>query len=87
MIATLRDAGFDATSATSSISAIEAPPGSAELQPEKSIRFMEQVVFVPVYPELPERAFHRLLETLSRLENERLGEMDVAVKPREAIGS
>jgi hypothetical protein len=46
---------------------------------------MEQVVFVPVYPELPERAFRRLLETLGRLEDERLGEADVGIEPGETV--
>jgi hypothetical protein len=61
------------------------PPDRPWLRPEKSIRFMEQVVFVPVYPELPEGAFRRLLETLRRLEDERLGEPDVGVEPGETV--
>ena len=85
MIATLRDSGFDATAATSSISAVEAPPDRPWLRPEESIRFMEQVVFVPVYPEPRERAFRRLLETLGRLEDERLGEADVSIEPGETV--
>jgi perosamine synthetase len=62
-IETLRAHGFDATAATSSIAAVEPAPEAA--------RLMEKVVFVPVYPELPERAFRRLLRVL---EDERLGE-------------
>jgi len=85
LIGRLREAGFDATAATSSISAIEAPADRPLLRPEKSIRFMEQVVFVPAYPELSERAFRRLLETLGRLEDERLGEVGVAVEPGETV--
>ena len=83
----LREAGFDATAATSSIAAAEAPPDRPELQPKASIDFMEQVVFVPVYPELPERAFRRLLHTLSRLQDERLGEFRPVREPGEPVRS
>lgn len=64
----LRAAGFDATAATSSIAALEAPPDREEARPDASVLLMEHVVFVPVYPELPDRAFDRLLRTLRRLE-------------------
>jgi perosamine synthetase len=60
----LRDAGFDATAATSSIAAIEPPRDRPDLQPKAAARLMASVVFVPVYPELPERAFRSLLRTL-----------------------
>jgi dTDP-4-amino-4,6-dideoxygalactose transaminase len=85
LIETLRNAGFDATAATSSIASINPPSDRPELRPEESIRLMEQVVFVPVYPELPERAFGRLLETLSRLEDERLGKVGVGIEPSQPI--
>jgi perosamine synthetase len=83
----LREAGFDATAATSSIAAIEAPPARPELQPKASTDLMERVVFVPVYPELPERAFRRLLQMLSRLEDERLGEVRPVGEPGEPVRS
>ena len=83
----LREAGFDATAATSSIAAVEAPQDRPDLEPRGSIDFMNQVVFVPVYPELPERAFRRLLETLPRLEDERLGEVRPVDEPREPVRS
>jgi len=86
-IETLRQAGFDATAATSSIAAVEAPPDRPELQPKDSIDFMEHVVFVPVYPELPERAFRRLLQTLSRLEDDRFREVGPLGEPGEAVRS
>jgi perosamine synthetase len=72
----LREHGFDATAATSSIAAIEPAPEAA--------RLMEKVVFVPVYPELPERAFRRLLRVL---EDELLGEGRAAVEPAESVGA
>jgi hypothetical protein len=64
----LRAAGFDATAGTSWIVALEPPPGREELRPDVSALLMEHVVYVPVYPELPDRAFDRLLRTLRRLE-------------------
>jgi dTDP-4-amino-4,6-dideoxygalactose transaminase len=87
MIEALRRRGFDATAATSSISAIQAPPSHPELEPASSRRFMEQVVFLPVYPELPPRAFGRLLATIAELENERLGEGRVAGEALEPVRS
>jgi hypothetical protein len=73
-IGILREHGFDATAATSSIAAIEPARDSA--------RLMQQVVFVPVYPELPDRAFRRLL---SVLEDERLGEGGLPLEAAESI--
>ena len=70
----LRANGFDATAATSSIVALEPAPEAA--------RLMEKVVFVPVYPELPERAFRRLLEVL---EDEGLGEGRAALEAVEPV--
>jgi len=84
-IAALRAAGFDATAATSSISAVDPPPGRPERQPQSSGRLMGNVVFVPVYPELPERAFRRLLGMLSELEDERFGEGGSALEPVESV--
>jgi perosamine synthetase len=81
----LRNAGFDSTAATSSIAALEAPPGHRHIRPESSVRLMERVVFVPVYPELPDRAFAPLLQTLVRLEDERLGEGRPFLEAREAV--
>ena len=86
-IETLRQAGFDATAATSSIAAVEAPSDRPDLQPKDSIDFMEHVLFVPVYPELPERAFRRLLQTLSRLEDDLLREVRPLGEPGEAVRS
>ena len=53
----------------------------------RSAEVAEQVVFVPVYPELPERAFRRLLHTLSRLQDERLGEFRPVREPGEPVRS
>lgn len=75
-IDTFRRHGFDATAATSSIAALEPAPEAA--------RLMEKVVFVPVYPELPDRAFRRLLGVL---EDERLGEGGVVLEASEPVGT
>jgi perosamine synthetase len=81
----LRAAGFDATAATSSIAAIDAPDHRPELRPEASIRLMEHVVFVPVYPELPDRVFARLIKTLAGLEDDGLGETRAGLESVEAV--
>ena len=70
----LRANGFDATAATSSIAALDPAP--------QAVRLMEKVVFVPVYPELPERAFRRLLGVL---QDERLGEGGFALEAVESV--
>jgi perosamine synthetase len=81
----LREAGFDATAATSSIAAIDAPPDRRDLQPQAAIELMEHVVFVPVYPEMPERAFRRLLRALADLEDEGLRKAGAALEARESV--
>jgi hypothetical protein len=55
------------------------------MRPDASARLMAYVVFVPAYPELPDRAFARLLRTLGRLEDEGLGEGRVGAEPLEAV--
>jgi perosamine synthetase len=57
-IAALRAAGFDATRATTSITAVGSPP------PPRAAELMERVVFVPAYPELPRDAVARLRRVL-----------------------
>jgi perosamine synthetase len=62
-----RAAGFDVTTATTSIAAVPPPDDRADLRPDAAMRFMEEAVFLPVYPELPEPAFRRLVEVMNRL--------------------
>ena len=57
LILALRRQGFDASRATSNIAAVRAPGFS---EPEAAIRMMSKVVFLPVYPEIPEKALRRL---------------------------
>jgi perosamine synthetase len=60
----LRDEGFDASRATSALVAVPAPPGRPEADPVAARRMLERIVFLPVYPELPDRALRRLLQTM-----------------------
>jgi perosamine synthetase len=66
LVATLREAGFDATRATTSITAIAPPAGSRFRPPTAATRLMDAVVFVPAYPELPPRARDALVAALRR---------------------
>jgi perosamine synthetase len=84
LIARLREEGFDATAATSSIATVPAPHDRPEFAPAGSRRLMERVVFLPVYPELPQRAFRRLLDVL-QLEDDFLGEGDAGLEPAEPV--
>jgi perosamine synthetase len=52
--------GFDASRVTSSIAPVPAPPDLPRLVPEDANRMMSHLVFLPVYPELPEEALDRL---------------------------
>jgi hypothetical protein len=45
---------------TSSIAPVPAPPDLPRLAPEEANRMMSHLVFLPVYPELPEWALDRL---------------------------
>jgi perosamine synthetase len=60
LIEALRAAGFDATRATTSIGAVGSPP------PPRAAALMENVVFVPAYPELPRSAVERLRGVLAK---------------------
>jgi perosamine synthetase len=55
LVADLRRHGLDASRATSSIAAAEAPTGRAS--PAEASLMMSGIVFLPVYPELPSDAF------------------------------
>jgi perosamine synthetase len=52
LVSALRVRGFDASQATSNIAPVPAPPGL--LAPEEANRMMSRVVFLPVYPEIPD---------------------------------
>ena len=52
LVSALRVRGFDASRATSNIAPVPAPPDL--LAPEEANRMMSRVVFLPVYPEIPD---------------------------------
>jgi len=64
LIGRLRAAGFDASPATSALAAVPAPAGRPEADPVGARRMLTGLVCLPVYPELPEAAFRRLLEVV-----------------------
>jgi dTDP-4-amino-4,6-dideoxygalactose transaminase len=61
LVAALRNAGFDAATATSSIAAVG---GSGA--PRIAQELMSRIVFLPVYPELPAGELDRLVEAVER---------------------
>ncbi len=66
LVARLRQQGFDASTATSALVALPAPDGRREADPVAARRILERIVFLPVYPELPERELRRLLDVVLR---------------------
>jgi hypothetical protein len=64
LISGLRKTGFDASRATSNIAPVLAPPDLPEMAPAEAIRMMSGLVFLPVYPELPQEAADRLLNAV-----------------------
>lgn len=60
LIAALRRAGFDAASATSSITSVSPPLDRPDLRPKDAERTLGGVVFLPAYPELSDRELVRL---------------------------
>lgn len=65
VIASLRRAGFDAATATSSIATVTPPPDRPDLAARAAERMVDGVVFLPVYPELREREVEHLLTAIA----------------------
>lgn len=63
----LRPAGFDASPATTALAAVPAPAERPEADPVEARRLLTRMVCLPVYPELPEPAFRRLLEVVGSM--------------------
>ena len=61
----LRDEGFDASTATSALVAVPAPEGRPDAEPAVARRMLERIVFLPVYPELPDAELGRLVALLA----------------------
>lgn len=64
LIGRLRVAGFDASAATSALTAVPAPIGRPGTDPVVARGLLSRLVCLPVYPELPEAAFRRLLQLI-----------------------
>ena len=60
LIHALRRQGFDASRATSNIAVVEPPKDRPRLAPDLAQAMMENLVFLPIYPELPDKALQRL---------------------------
>ena len=63
VVAALAEAGFDATR-VATMKSVPTPPGREDLAPKEALSILERLIYLPVYPELPERALARLAETL-----------------------
>jgi perosamine synthetase len=69
LVAAARAAGFDAARAASNLAAVPAPPGRERLAPLSAGRLVAGLVYLPMYPEIPEPERRRLLtEVLARPE-------------------
>lgn len=64
-VADLRAAGFDATR-IATLSALPAPRGREETEPRDAQRLLARMVYLPVYPELPERRVEEMARILRR---------------------
>ena len=62
----LRRAGFDTSTATTSIAAVPAPPDRPELVPARAESMLARVVFLPVYPELRDDEVDALVEAVTQ---------------------
>ena len=69
VVASLRRAGFDAATATSSIAAVTPPPDRPDLAAHAAERTVDGVVFLPVYPELGEREVERFLTAVAEADD------------------
>ena len=65
LVSALRRRGFDASRATSNIAPVPAPPDLPA--PEEANRMMSRVVFLPVYPEIPDGELDLLTNAVEEL--------------------
>ena len=65
LTATLRRAGFDAATATSSIAAVRPSSSRPDLRPANAERLMSGIVFLPAYPELGDHELARLASVVA----------------------
>jgi perosamine synthetase len=64
LVTALRAQGLDASRGTTSIGIVEAPADRADLDPDAARAILDDVVFVPCYPDLDDEAVARLAATL-----------------------
>ena len=66
LVALLRERGFDATRAASlrSVPAPQPANGRSFEEPREALRILARTVYLPVYPEMPERALDAMAEAL-----------------------
>jgi perosamine synthetase len=64
LIQACRRAGIDAARGASSVSVVVAPPGRPESEAKAAGRMMNNLVFLPAYPELPRRSLVRLVSAI-----------------------
>jgi dTDP-4-amino-4,6-dideoxygalactose transaminase len=64
LIARLRGEGFDATQGTTTIGPIKAPADRKEFEPSVIREAMSRAVFLPAYPEMPEREVSRMIQSI-----------------------
>jgi len=63
VVAELRAAGFDATRAAS-LRTVPVPAGRADLEPREAQRILARNVYLPCYPEMPDRAVDAMAQVL-----------------------
>ncbi|HLL39417.1 MAG TPA: DegT/DnrJ/EryC1/StrS family aminotransferase [Rubrobacteraceae bacterium] len=64
LVSALNRRGFDASRATSNIAPVPTPRNLSELAPEEARRMMSRLVFLPVYPDLPDETLDRLVSAV-----------------------
>lgn len=63
VIAALRKAGFDATQGQS-MATVAPPPGRPEVLPHQAACVLAKMVFLPIYPEMPEYAVRKMADVV-----------------------
>jgi perosamine synthetase len=71
VIAALRKAGFDATQGQS-MATVAPPVDRPEVAPRQAANVLAKMVYLPIYPEMPERAIRKMAEVV----------LSVAERPR-----
>ncbi len=69
LIGALREAGFDATQGES-LCLVEAPEDRLELSPETAKQLLETMVFLPMYPLMPDNELSRMAAEIRRVQTD-----------------